>query len=136
MDDRQVPVRRFRGVGEGGQGVALGQSGVDAQGVEVVGARAVARRAVGDDEALAEVEVLAPGRDGEGHTARERPLDEEVVEEELVPAEGPVLGSQVDAELVGDLAQDLEVLERLPVEAQGRPVAGVGGRRRRPRRRG
>ena len=127
VDDGQILVRRFRGVGEGGQRVTLRQAGVDAQGVEVVGPGAVAGRAVGDDEAFAEIDVLAPAGHGEGHASRDRPLDVEVVEEDLVPVEGRGLGGQVDAELVGDLAQDLEVLDRFPAQAERRPVAGVGG---------
>jgi hypothetical protein len=129
VDDRKVRPS-FREMGEGG-GVCPG-SRRPAQGVEIVGPGAVARRPVGDDEALAEVDVLAPGRDGEGNAPRDRPLDVEIIEEDLMPIEGPVLGGQVDAELVGGLAQDLEVLHRTPAQAQGRPVAGVseavGGR--------
>ena len=89
--------------------------GVDAKGVGGDETGPVDRRAVGDDEALPEVDVLAACPDRDRQAAGDRPLEKQVIEEDFVPVEGPVLGGQVNPEFIRDLAQEFEVLRRLPI---------------------
>jgi hypothetical protein len=109
VDHGEIIIRRPPGVGEQGELMVRAEPGVEPEGVEIIRAGTVERRAVGDDEALAHVDVLAPRRDREEMTAWDRPFDIEIVEEQLMPIEGAIFWGQINAELVRNLARDFDV---------------------------